>query len=154
MSSWYVWNAVGLYPNAGQDLYYIGSPVFTLPVIDLGGKRSLTVEAQDASPINRYVRSASLNGKPLKRAWLRHAEIAAGGILTLHMSSQPSGWASSERPPSSKDKLNPTQPPGINASCLIRGVYGPARNCKRRIKSPVVRSGFSVGEKSSIACRA
>ncbi|HAF15971.1 MAG TPA: hypothetical protein DCK99_20220, partial [Blastocatellia bacterium] len=28
MSSWYVWNAVGLYPNSGQPYYYIGSPLF------------------------------------------------------------------------------------------------------------------------------
>jgi putative alpha-1,2-mannosidase len=25
MSSWYVWNAIGLYPNAGRDFYYVGA---------------------------------------------------------------------------------------------------------------------------------
>ena len=100
MSSWYVWNALGLYPNAGQDFYYIGSPVFTRAAVDLGGGRVFTVEAQNSSAKNMYVRAARLNGKPLERAWLRHAEISRGGVLKLQMSDKPSAWGSARRPPS------------------------------------------------------
>jgi putative alpha-1,2-mannosidase len=28
MSSWYVWSSIGLYPLAGQPIYFIGSPIF------------------------------------------------------------------------------------------------------------------------------
>ena len=100
MSSWYVWNALGLYPNAGQDFYYIGSPAFTLAAISLGGGRTFTVEARDASAKNQYVQSATLNGRALDRAWLKHAEISRGGRLILRMSDSPSAWGSARRPPS------------------------------------------------------
>ena len=100
MSSWYVWCAVGLYPNAGQNFYYVGSPVFTRATIDLGGGRAFNVEAPGASPENVYVQSATLDGAPLERAWLTHAEIARGGRLILSMGREPSRWGGANRPPS------------------------------------------------------
>lgn len=105
MSSWLVFQMLGFFPVAGQDVYLIGSPVFARSVIDLGGGKRLTIIADglagDATA--RYVRSAELNGKPLDRAWFRHAEIAGGGTLTLHMSSVPSAWGTTDPPPSLSD---------------------------------------------------
>jgi predicted alpha-1,2-mannosidase len=100
MSSWYVWGAMGLYPNAGQPFYYIGSPLFARVAIDLGGGRKFVIEAPGTSASNRYVQSAELNGEKLDRAWLTHAEIAAGGKLVLVMGAKPSEWGRAERPPS------------------------------------------------------
>ena len=100
MSSWYVWCAVGLYPNAGQDYYYIGSPAFTRVAIALGRNRAFTIEAPNASPTNVYVQEANLNGRPLDRAWLTHAEVSSGGRLILQMGDRPSGWGRANRPPS------------------------------------------------------
>ncbi len=100
MSSWYVWGAIGLYPNAGQPYYYIGSPIFSKVAIDLGGGRKFVILAQSTSAANRYVQTAVLNGKKLDRAWLTHAEIAAGGLLVLEMGPSPSRWGTDERPPS------------------------------------------------------
>ena len=100
MSSWYVWNAAGLYPNAGQDFYYVGSPLFTRSTIDLGGGRTFTVEAPNASAANKYVQSATLGGRPLDRAYVTHAEISRGGRLLLRMGDKPSPWGSARRPPS------------------------------------------------------
>ncbi len=95
MSAWYVWNAIGLYPNAGQPLYYIGSPVFTRAVLKLEGGKTFTVSAPNASDTNRYIVAARLNGKPLDRAWLSHDEIIKGGVLELDMAAQPGSWATS-----------------------------------------------------------
>ena len=100
MSSWYVWNAVGLYPNAGQDFYYIDSPLFTSAAIDLDGGRTFTIEAPNASEANKYVNRSTLDGRLLDRAWLTHSEISRGGKLVLQMSEQPSSWGSTNRPPS------------------------------------------------------
>jgi predicted alpha-1,2-mannosidase len=100
MSSWYVWSALGLYPNAGQPYYYIGSPIFTSASIDLGGGQTFTVEAPGTSETNMYVQSASLDEKALERAWLRHEEIARGGKLVLTMGDSPSSWGQNDRPPS------------------------------------------------------
>jgi predicted alpha-1,2-mannosidase len=99
LSAWYVWAAIGLFPNAGQPFYYIGSPVFSRSVVHLEGGKSFTIEAPATSPANLYVEAAELNGKPLDRAWLTDDEIAKGGILLLHMGSRPSGWARIAPPP-------------------------------------------------------
>ena len=93
MSAWYVWNAIGLYPNAGQPLYYIGAPLFTRSVLHLEGGKTFTVLAPNASDGNRYVVAARLNGKAIDRAWLSHDEIATGGTLELDMAPQPGNWA-------------------------------------------------------------
>lgn len=103
LSSWYVWGAIGIYPNAGQPLYYIGSPLFERSEIALGdGGRSFVMEAAGTDDKRRYVQSARLNGAPLRRAWLWHDELAAGGRLELVMGPEPSSWGTGqdERPPS------------------------------------------------------
>lgn len=99
MSSWYVWTALGLFPNAGQPFYYIGSPVFTRSVIHLEHGRRFVVEAPQASPENLYVQQAQLNGRPLARAWLMHDEVVKGGKLVLHMGPEPAAWARNSAPP-------------------------------------------------------
>jgi len=104
MSSWFVWNAIGLYPNAGQDFYYIGSPIFTRSTIDLGNNRKFTIEAFNSSEANKFIQSATLNGKQIERAWLRHSEVANGGKLVLQMSDKPSNWGNANRPPSMSSK--------------------------------------------------
>ena len=39
MSSWYVWGATGLYPNAGRPFYYVTGPPFERAALALGGGR-------------------------------------------------------------------------------------------------------------------
>jgi predicted alpha-1,2-mannosidase len=93
LSAWYVWGALGLYPNAGQDWYYLGSPLFEQASV--GGLR---IVARGTSERNRHVRAAKLNGRQLDRAWLHHRELR--GTLELEMGSTPSGWGQQQRPPS------------------------------------------------------
>jgi predicted alpha-1,2-mannosidase len=93
MSSWYVWSSIGLYPVAGQPRYYIGSPLFTRAVMHLEGGKSFTVSAPQTSETNIYVVGARLNGRPLDRAVLTHAELIKGGVLELEMAAKPSAWA-------------------------------------------------------------
>jgi len=45
------------------------------------------VTAEGASPGARYVRSVSLNGKPLTQPWFYHKDIANGGTLSFKMGS-------------------------------------------------------------------
>lgn len=98
-SAWYVWGAMGLYPNAGQPFYYIGSPLFPHVDLNLGGGRHFVIDATDTSDQNRYVQAAWLNGKPLDRSWLWHREVAPGGTLKLQMGPTPTAWTT-ELPPS------------------------------------------------------
>ena len=105
LSAWYVWTAIGLFPNGGQPFYYLGSPVFSRSVIHLEHGRSLVIEAPGTSADNLYVQSAKLNGKPLERAWLTHEEVVRGGRLVFQMGPKPSGWATNAQPPRQVGKL-------------------------------------------------
>jgi putative alpha-1,2-mannosidase len=100
MSSWYAFGQIGIYPNAGQDVYLVGSPAYPETTLHLAGGRDFVIEARNLSASNIYVVAAALNGKPLDRAWIRHREIAAGGRLVLTMASAPGDWARHNPPPS------------------------------------------------------
>src|SRR6266446_1815990 len=52
MSSWYIWGALGLYPNAGQPYYYICSPLFQRSTINVSGERVFIIEASNTSATN------------------------------------------------------------------------------------------------------
>jgi putative alpha-1,2-mannosidase len=87
----------------GQDLYFLTTPVFDKTEIELGASgRTLTIEAPGAGEARPYVRAATLDGRPLDRAWLRHREIAGGATLRFELSAQPMSWAASEPPGSTR----------------------------------------------------
>ena len=91
---------MGIFPVAGQDWYFIGSPIFENTKINLQNGKTFTIKAENLSKENICVAEAFLNGKPLKQAWLRHSQIIAGGELTLKMSKNPdNSWI--ETPPPS-----------------------------------------------------
>jgi len=108
MSAWYVLSALGLHPVSPVDgIYIIGSPLFTRASVRLDPKyhhgKEFVVMARNNSAQNVYVQSATLNGTPLTRAWLRYSEITDGGTLELAMDSQPNhDWGSARKdlPPS------------------------------------------------------
>ena len=97
LSSWFLFSAMGFYPvNPAEGVYVIGAPLMDKVAIDLGGQRTFSIEAQDLSPINKYVTGAMLNGKPLDRCWVSHADIAGGGTIRFTMGAEPNtAWASS-----------------------------------------------------------
>jgi putative alpha-1,2-mannosidase len=98
MSSWFVWSSIGLYPLAGQPIYFIGSPIFTSATIHLGNGETFSIRTTNTGASAKYVQSAELNGKPLHRAWLTHREVTAGGELALRMGATPAHW-DTEPPP-------------------------------------------------------
>ncbi len=98
MSSWFAFGQMGIFPNAGQDVYVIGSPAFPETTLHLGNGKEFVIEAKNVSEKNIYVTAAELNGKPLERSWLRHREIMAGGTLVLTMSDKPGHWGEKDLP--------------------------------------------------------
>jgi predicted alpha-1,2-mannosidase len=127
MSAWYVLSALGLHPVSPVDgIYLIGSPLFSRVSVRLDPKyhhgKQFTVVAQNNSAENFYVQSATLNGKPLSRAWLRYAEIADGGTLELVMGPKPNeSWGSDRKdmPPSISGALEYGTPELSPASASI-----------------------------------
>jgi predicted alpha-1,2-mannosidase len=88
LSAWYVFASVGLFPGAGTDRYEIVSPLWEKAEVNLGGKR-LSIVADNFARDHGYVRKVFLNDKPLDRNWLRHDEIARGGVLRFEMGPKP-----------------------------------------------------------------
>jgi len=90
MSAWYVFTALGFYPVApGSDEYVIGRPFLDKAVLNLPNGKKFTVIAENLSDANRYVGAVTLDGKPLDRVYLTHAEIMAGGTLKFSMQASP-----------------------------------------------------------------
>ena len=94
MSAWYVLCASGLHQACpGDTRYEIFTPLFdkvTLRVDPMyGTNRTFVVIAHGNGPGERYIQSATLNGKPIDRCWLDHKEIVAGGTLELKLGPAP-----------------------------------------------------------------
>lgn len=90
MSAWYVLSSLGLYqvdPAKGE--FQFGSPAMKKAVVNVGGGRTFTVVAENNSPENIYILSATLNGKALDRTYVTYEEIMAGGVLEFVMGPQP-----------------------------------------------------------------
>ena len=109
MSSWFIFNSLGFYPNAGQDIYLIGTPSFPEADITLAHGKTLRIIARnmDSEHINRFIQSATLNGKPLETSWFRHKQIADGGTLVFTLGSAPGKWGATNPPPSMSDAVSP-----------------------------------------------
>lgn len=89
LSAWYVFSAMGLYPVAGTDRYWIGSPNIDKATMDMGGGKTLTVVANNQSADNIYVQSVTLNNVKLTEPSITHDMIADGGTLVFEMGASP-----------------------------------------------------------------
>ena len=103
MGSFYVFNRIGFFPVAAQDVYLIGSPSFPRTTITLGNGKTFSVVAENVSPANVYVAEPTWNGKPYSRSWFTHEQLMAGGTLTLRMTNKPTHWDTGVAPPSMSD---------------------------------------------------
>ena len=71
MSAWYVWSAMGLYPQfPAMRALDIGSPLFTRVVIHAPNGPTITIDAPAASDTNPYVNALRVNGKPTQHTWI------------------------------------------------------------------------------------
>jgi predicted alpha-1,2-mannosidase len=103
MSSWYVWSALGLYPEIpGRAELVLSSPLFPRAVIHRAAG-DVTIDAPGASDSHRYVQALSLDGRPIAQPWLPADFATHGGHLnfTLHASANPAwGSGAANAPPS------------------------------------------------------
>jgi putative alpha-1,2-mannosidase len=113
MSSWYVWAAIGMYPETpGTANLALASPLFPSVVITLGNGRKIGIDAPAASPANRYIQSLRITGMQAPATcepaayqcpWLPASIITSGAQLHFTLSATPNrswGTAASAEPPS------------------------------------------------------
>ncbi|WP_435368616.1 GH92 family glycosyl hydrolase [Sphingomonas faeni] len=98
MSAWLVFTALGFYPVApGTGEYVIGRPFVNRAAMTLPNGKLFTVIADGLSDTNRYVGSVTLNGVPLAKSVVTHAQILAGGELRFTMQATPNTrWATAK----------------------------------------------------------
>ena len=97
MSAWFIMASLGLFQTDGgcrvEPIYEIGSPLYPKVEIDLGQRfgrgEKFVIESKNASRLNKYVQSATLNGQPLLSFWFPASELLKGGSLVLEMGPEP-----------------------------------------------------------------
>ena len=90
MTSFVVFSSLGFYPvTPGFPAYNIGSPLFTRAQIALSNGKVFEIEAQGASDENKYIQSATMNGKEWNKPWFSHDDLKEGGKLVLVMGNHP-----------------------------------------------------------------
>ena len=104
MTSFVVFSSLGFYPvTPGFPAYNIGSPLFTDARVKLPGGKEFHIVAKGASRENKYIQSATLNGKAWDKPWFSHDDIKDGATLVLEMGNRPNkqwGSAAEATPPS------------------------------------------------------
>jgi len=103
MSSWYVWAALGMYPEIpGRAELLLGSPLFPHAVVH-GSGGDVVIDAPGASAHALFVQSLSVDGKPHDQPWLTPALVAHGGTLQYTLGATPNpawGAGAAASPPS------------------------------------------------------
>ncbi len=89
MGSWYVLNAVGIFPVAGQDLYLLHGPIFKKITIQMENGKKIRIFSKRTTEKDIYVKSVMLNNKTLINPRLRHGDLRNGAGLMFIMRNKP-----------------------------------------------------------------
>ena len=95
MSSWYVFGALGMYPELpGSNVLVLGSPLFPRAVLHLQNGEVMIIGSGAREPAP-YVQALKLNGKSWNKPWIRYSDIKSGGKLVYDLGSTPNKqWGS------------------------------------------------------------
>jgi predicted alpha-1,2-mannosidase len=108
LSAFVVFSSMGFYPvTPGIPVFNICSPVFTDLTVRIQNNKKFHIVAKNSSRQNKYIKNATLNGKPWNKPWFSWDDIKDGGELVLEMVSRPDyswGSAPEDAPPSGIDK--------------------------------------------------
>ena len=108
MASWYIFAALGMYPEIpGDDVLILNGPLFPQAVVHLTNG-DLTITGSGAGDNAPYVQNLTVNGQASNVPWIRFANIANGGTLAFTMGTSPNtNWGSdlSLSPPSYMDGM-------------------------------------------------
>ena len=103
LSSWYVFSALGLYPEIpGVAGFVVGSPLFPKATIHLDSGKTIEIVGRYASATAPYVVSLKVNGQPYDSPWIPWSLLSKGSVLEFVLSDKPSDWgkAQDKTPPS------------------------------------------------------
>jgi putative alpha-1,2-mannosidase len=106
MGSFAALTMMGIFPNAGQNVYFITPPFFKSVSIKskvTGKTATIKNVGFDAGFNNIYIQNATLDGKAWTKNWISHDFFLNGGILELQLGPKESMWGTrpQDLPPSS-----------------------------------------------------
>ncbi|MFI6657881.1 GH92 family glycosyl hydrolase [Streptomyces sp. NPDC050523] len=113
MSSWYVFSALGMYPQVpSRAELALASPLFPRIEISRPQGNDISIRADGAAADAPYIRSLKVNGRTSERPWLSSSLVRDGGRLDYTLSGTPDKeWGSdpSDAPPSFRQGEQPYQ---------------------------------------------
>lgn len=91
MSAWFVLSASSFYSvTPGMNYYVIGAPTFNEVTYNLENGNQFSIKSINLSDDNKYIQSATLNGKEYTKSYLLHQDLMNGGELVFKMGNTPS----------------------------------------------------------------
>lgn len=131
MGAFVAMSMMGLFPNPGQDVYFITPPYFESVQIKspVTGKTAKIRNVNfDPSYKNIYIQNATLNGKPYTKNWIDHSFFTDGKELVLTLGPKESAWGTKveDLPPSlgKYTGFNGTSTHAPRASYKYHGEFG------------------------------
>ncbi|KAI1462683.1 glycoside hydrolase family 92 protein [Annulohypoxylon moriforme] len=104
MSSWLVWNMIGLYPVVTQPVYLVLAPRFediTMKLGDGGAVLRIKATGLDKGP---YIQSLKVNGQSWNKSWVGHEDIVRpdgqDSLLGFELGADQTAWDVGVVPPS------------------------------------------------------
>ncbi|GAA2208689.1 GH92 family glycosyl hydrolase [Nonomuraea monospora] len=86
MSAWYVFAALGMYPQTpSRAEMLLSSPMFQKAWIKRGNGRTITVTAPQAAPDAIYVQDVKVNGRAYTKSWLPESLLNQGGEVAVNV---------------------------------------------------------------------
>ncbi|MFE7957650.1 GH92 family glycosyl hydrolase [Streptomyces sp. NPDC057413] len=136
MSAWYVFSALGMYPQVpSRAELVLASPLFERIEIHRPYGNDISVRAVGAAAGAPYVHSLRVDGRTSDRPWLPASFVQHGGRLDYTLSTTPDrSWGSdpADAPPSFREGEQPYQigvgptaatvPPGGSTTTTVRAV--------------------------------
>ncbi|MFJ8033212.1 GH92 family glycosyl hydrolase [Streptomyces sp. NPDC096032] len=111
MSAWYVFSALGMYPQVpSRAELVLASPLFERVEIQRPQGNDISVRAAGAAADAPYVRSLKVDGQSSDRPWLPASFVRDGGRLDYTLSASPDrAWGAGSPPPSFREGEQPYQ---------------------------------------------
>ena len=96
MSAWYVFAAIGLFPQSpGRAELLLGSPIFTRVVIERSNGVRLAITGNTTGT---YVQDVRVNGSVRRASWLPESFLQRGGTVVFTLGDAPNTtWATTAR---------------------------------------------------------
>jgi predicted alpha-1,2-mannosidase len=111
MSAWYVFSALGMYPQVpSRAELVLASPLFQRVEIHRPRGNDISIRAAGAASDAPYVQSLKVDGRSSDRPWLPASFVRDGGRLDYALSATPNrSWGADSPPPSFREGEQPYQ---------------------------------------------